>query len=66
MVPTTQLSSLLMMLFAFLCFLSSSLQAEVFCEIGELVNQSRVLPRDHGKKFLLFKSLGMEHYQSNQ
>lgn len=39
--------------------LFSLLQVEVFCEIGELMNQSRVLPQDHGRKFLLFKSLGM-------
>jgi thiomorpholine-carboxylate dehydrogenase len=33
--------------------------AEIYAEIGELVNKTKSLPPDHGKKFLLFKSLGV-------
>ena len=56
--PDTQ-SSLCTALSSGCAVLFSPLQVEVFCEIGELMNQSRVLPQDHGRKFLLFKSLGM-------
>ena len=31
----------------------------MFAEIGELVNKSKSIPKDHGKKFFLFRSLGM-------
>lgn len=37
-------------------------QAEIYAEIGEIISESKPLPKvpDCGKKYYLFKSLGMQ------